>query len=63
MRYAVVDSGVQVTWDMKGDAGFNLLDRFFGLLMDAVVGPMFDEGLARLKLVAEEAPAEEREIS
>ena len=62
MRYAVVDSGVQVTWDMTGDAGFNLLDRFFGLLMDPVVGPMFDEGLARLKLAVEQAPVEERDI-
>jgi hypothetical protein len=56
MRYAVVDSGVKVTWDMTGDAGFNILDRFFGLMMDTVMGPLFDEGLARLKLAAEEAP-------
>ena len=58
MRYAVVDSGVQVTWDMTGDAGFNILDRFFGLMMNSVMGPMFDEGLARLKLLAEKAPGD-----
>ncbi|RKZ14527.1 hypothetical protein DRQ50_08830 [bacterium] len=63
MRYALVDSGVRVTWDMTGDAGYNLLDRFFGLMMDTVIGPMFDEGLTRLKLVAEEAPAEDPGIS
>lgn len=57
LRYALVDSGVQVTWDMTGDAGYNILDRFFGLMMDTVMGPMFDEGLTRLKLVAEEAPS------
>jgi hypothetical protein len=60
MSYADVGDGVQVTWEMVGDNGFNPLGRFAGLLMDMVVGPMFDEGLARLKLVAEEAPAAER---
>ena len=43
---------------MTGDNGWNLLARYFGLMMDPLMGSMFDEGLARLKLVAEEAPAE-----
>lgn len=58
MRYTVAETGVEVTWELAGDNGFNPLGRFAGLLMDMVVGPMFDEGLARLKLVAEEAVAE-----
>ena len=41
---------------MQGEHGWNLLERYAGLLTDALLGPMFDEGLARLKLVAEEAP-------
>ena len=58
MSYAPVDSGIQVTWVMTGDNGYDLLSRYFGLLMDSVMGPMFEEGLARLKLLAEEAPRE-----
>ena len=60
MRYAPADSGgIEVTWVMTGDNGYNLLARYFGLLMDPLMGSMFDEGLVRLKLVAEEAPAED----
>lgn len=59
MCYADVAEGVQVTWELVGDNGFNPLGRFAGLLMDMVVGPMFDEGLARLKLEAETTSAED----
>ena len=63
MRDAPTDSGgIEVTWVMTGDNGYNLLARYFGLLMDPLMGSMFDEGLARLKLVAEEAPADESGI-
>ncbi len=58
LRYAVVDSGIQVTWDLQGDGGFNPLQRFVGLMMGPYLGPMFDEGLARMKLEAEEAAAD-----
>ncbi len=58
MRYSDVADGLQVTWELVGDHGYNLAGRYVGLLMDMLVGPMFDEGLARLKLVAEEAPAD-----
>ena len=58
MCYADAAGGVEVTWQLAGDNGFNPLGRVAGLLMDMVVGPMFDEGLARLKLVAEEAGEE-----
>ncbi len=59
MRYAPADSGgVAVTWDMSGDSGWNFMARYLGLLMDTTVGPLLDDGLERLKLVAEgKAPA------
>ncbi|MCP4574650.1 MAG: SRPBCC family protein [bacterium] len=59
MLYADTDTGLQVTWELAGDNGMNPLGRVAGLLMDMVVGPMFDEGLARLKLVAEETVAQD----
>ena len=45
--------GTKVTWSMKGDVGFNPVGRLFAALMDKMVGPMFDRGLARLKAEAE----------
>ena len=34
------------------------MERYLGLLMDTLLGPMFEDGLERLKLVAEDrAPA------
>jgi hypothetical protein len=53
IRYAPVDGGVEVTWDMTGDNGWNIFARFLGVVMDPLFGPMFEDGLDRLKLVAE----------
>ena len=48
------DGGTTVTWTMTGDHGWNVMDRYLGLLMDPLLGPMFEDGLERLKLVAED---------
>lgn len=53
MRYIPVEGGTEVTWDMSGDNGINIFARFASLALDPVIGPMFDEGLARLKMVTE----------
>ncbi len=53
MRYQVMADSTLVVWEMSGDMGWNLVGRFFNLLMDPMVGPMFDDGLARLKMLAE----------
>ena len=45
--------GTKVTWAMDGNVSRNPLDRFLGLLMDKMVGPDFEEGLANLKIKAE----------
>jgi hypothetical protein len=57
MRYLPADGGTLVTWSMSGDNGMNLMNRYMGLMMDAVIGPMFEDGLDRLK-VAAQRPAE-----
>ena len=43
----------QVSWTDKGDFGFNPVARFMGLFMDRMMGKYFEQGLAKLKTVAE----------
>jgi len=40
---------VQVTWSNEGDLGWNPVARFFGLFMDKMMGPDFEEGLRNLQ--------------
>lgn len=43
----------QVAWQMIGDSGYNLFGRYFGLVLDSLVGPLFEDGLQRLQQQAE----------
>lgn len=43
----------KVVWTNEGDAGMNPLARYFGLLMDRLLGPDFQKGLDSLKKAAE----------
>ncbi len=51
--FAAVPGGTRVTWTMHGEMGANPLFRWFALVMDRMVGPDFDAGLANLKREAE----------
>lgn len=42
-----------VVWQMIGDSGYNIFGRYFGLVLDSVLGPLFDDGLGRLKQESE----------
>jgi len=53
MTYWIDGETTEVIWMMTGDLGNNPFSRYFGLMMDPMIGPMFEEGLNRLKLVAE----------
>lgn len=48
--------GSRVTWSLRTALGRNPVDRYFGLLMDRMVGPDYETGLARLKALAETLP-------
>ncbi|HEX4823815.1 MAG TPA: SRPBCC family protein [Candidatus Polarisedimenticolaceae bacterium] len=48
--------GTQVVWGMDNDMGAGPVGRYFGLMMDKMIGPDFDQGLANLKSVAEGLP-------
>jgi hypothetical protein len=49
--------GVKVTQTMTGDAGMNPMKRYMNLMMDRMIGPHFERGLASLKQVSESEAA------
>ena len=49
-------SGTKVTWGLDSDLGLNPIARYFGMMMDGMIGPDYEKGLARLKAVAETPP-------
>ena len=60
MEYTAAGNATEVSWIMTGSLGSNPFNRYFGLMMEPMIGPMFEEGLNRLKLVAEkEMPDQE----
>jgi effector-binding domain-containing protein len=48
--------GTQVVWGIDSDMGAGPVGRWFGLMMDKMVGKDFEKGLANLKTVAEALP-------
>ncbi len=46
-------AATRVTWTNAGDVGGNPLMHYFAVMMDDLVGPDFDKGLANLKALAE----------
>jgi len=52
------DDQVRVTWTMGGSLGWNPVNRYFGLLMDGMMGPDFESGLKQLKARAEKRDRE-----
>ena len=50
------DAATRVEWQHEIDYGFNLGGRYLGLLQDSIVGREQDEGLRRLKELAESLP-------
>ena len=44
-----VNGAVKVTWFNEGSLGWNPVSRYFGLLMDRMMGPDFEEGLRKLQ--------------
>ncbi|MDB5971187.1 MAG: Polyketide cyclase / dehydrase and lipid transport [Hydrocarboniphaga sp.] len=52
-------AGTQLSWTYLSDFNGNLLNRYFGLLLDRMIGPDFDKGLSRLKSFAESLPRDD----
>lgn len=54
MNYdALQDGGTKVTWVMDGDMGTPVIGGYFAIMMDSMVGEMFDRGLSNLKAKVE----------
>jgi hypothetical protein len=56
MVYEPVDGGTKVTWNWTGKLGRNPFNRYFGAMMDSMIGPMFQRGLDKLKTQVEAMP-------
>ena len=50
------ESGTKVTWGMDADLGSNPIGKIFGLFMENMVAPDFEEGLANLAAFAVTVP-------
>ncbi len=46
-------NGSSVTWTFDGDMGNNPIGRYFGLFMEDMLGPQYEEGLGNLKNMLE----------
>ena len=55
------DDGSELTWTLEADMGGNPLGKYFGLMMDGMVGPAYEQGLANLKEILESEPEPEPE--
>ena len=54
VKYSPLEDGeTEVTWIMTGDMGTPVIGGYFVLMMDSMVGKMFDNGLVNLKNTVE----------
>lgn len=53
LRLEPAGNGTRITWTNSGDVGGNPLKHYLALMMDRMVGPDFEAGLANLKTLAE----------
>lgn len=47
------DDNTHVIWAFDNDSGWNLINRYFGLIMDRLLGPSYEAGLHNLKDILE----------
>jgi hypothetical protein len=53
MLYSSDGSNTLITWSMSGSMDIPVLGGYFSMMMDGMIGRMFDRGLYRLKSVSE----------
>lgn len=56
------DGSSTVKWTFDGDMGANPIGKIFGLFMDGMLGPSYEEGLENLKKIVEAKPTFSVEI-
>jgi len=50
------NQGTRLTWTFDTDFGLNIFGRYFGLILDRQLGPLYAQGLANLKRISEGLP-------
>jgi len=53
MNYRPLADGVEVSWVIEGEIDLPILGAYLALAFDSMVGPMFEQGLAKLKSACE----------
>ncbi len=62
-KFEKVSDGVSVSWSMKSDLGQPfVIGKYFGLMMDGMIGPDFESGLSAMKEFTEALPTYSIEI-
>jgi hypothetical protein len=56
LKLAAEGAGTRVSWSFQKDMGYDLIGRYFGLMMDRFVGADYDKGLAQLQALIETFP-------
>lgn len=56
------EKGVMLTWGFDIDFGMNPVMRYFGLMMDDMLGKSYEQGLATLKALVESQPDIQTEV-
>lgn len=51
--------GTRVVWGYEGHFGMNLMNRYFGLLLDGMLGKDYESGLAKLASFVESLPGDD----
>lgn len=61
ITYSLLSEGqsTRLNWTYQSSFGGNLVGRYLGLILDRMVGPDFDKGLARLKTLVESLPQDD----
>ncbi|MGQ0502330.1 MAG: SRPBCC family protein [Panacagrimonas sp.] len=50
------EGGTRVEWHYEADFGTDIVGRYFGLLLNRMIGPDYERGLSRLKTLVETLP-------
>ncbi|WIO73145.1 SRPBCC family protein [Porticoccaceae bacterium LTM1] len=56
------DNMTEVVWSFDADHGWNIVERYFGLMLDGFIGKDYEEGLSHLKQVIESKPVPPAEV-
>lgn len=58
--FAAENNTTKITWSMDSDMGYNIIGRWFGLVMDKMIGKDYEKGLAAIKKICEEQPEQDK---